>query len=220
MIIRLNKHTKDGVLDTESLAKEINTEFPKHAVPKAEFNTINELLKTANSTITDLKKDNGDNETLQATKNGKWGTQNGIETIISQNASANSKRLAELVQAELVKEHKRTNRGLMTDIAQSGINIAVLRHTNMPAILIESGFMDNLEEAKTMLDPEFQKADAEATCRGICKFFGVTYVPEKEEKDVIYRVQVGAYNNQNNANKARERLKMLGYNAIVVASKR
>lgn len=79
--------------------------------------------------------------------------------------------------------------------------------------------MDNLEEAKTMLDPEFQKADAEATCRGICKFFGVTYVPEKEEKDVIYRVQVGAYNNQNNANKARERLKMLGYNAIVVASK-
>ncbi|WP_097014233.1 SPOR domain-containing protein [Anaerocolumna aminovalerica] len=46
------------------------------------------------------------------------------------------------------------------------------------------------------------------------------YVSEKEEKDVIYRVQVGAYSNQNNANKARERLKLLGYNAIVVASKR
>lgn len=63
----ITKHTKDGVLDTEALTKDINTEFPKHAVPKSEFNTINELLKTANNTITDLKKSNGDNETLQTT---------------------------------------------------------------------------------------------------------------------------------------------------------
>lgn len=61
------KHTKDGVLDTEALTKEVNTEFPKHAVPKSEFNDINEQLKTANGTIKDLKKDNGDNETLQGT---------------------------------------------------------------------------------------------------------------------------------------------------------
>jgi N-acetylmuramoyl-L-alanine amidase len=114
-------------------------------------------------------------------KDGKWGTQNGIETIVSQYASANSKRLGELVQAELVKEHKRTDRGVKTDIVQSKMNIAVLRYTNMPAILTESGFMDNLEEAKTMLDPEFQKADAEATCRGICKYFGAEYIPEKED---------------------------------------
>ncbi|WP_313132633.1 phage scaffolding protein [Anaerocolumna sp.] len=61
------KHTKDGVLDTESLTKEINAEFPKHAVPKSEFNDINELLKTANNTIKDLKEDNAENETLQNT---------------------------------------------------------------------------------------------------------------------------------------------------------
>lgn len=151
--------------------------------------------------------------------NGLWGKQNGIETIISQNASAKTKELAKLVQVELVKEHKRTDRGVKTDIVQSGINIAVLRNTNMPAILTESGFMDNLEEAKTMLYSEFQKADAEATCRGICKFFGVTYVPEKEESDVIYRVQVGAYSDHDNAIAARARLKSLGYDAIIVANK-
>lgn len=61
------KHTKDGVIDTEALTKEINTEFPKHAVPKSEFNDINEQLKTANGTIKDLKKGNADNETLQGT---------------------------------------------------------------------------------------------------------------------------------------------------------
>lgn len=61
------KHTKEGVLDTEALTKEINTEFPKHAVPKSDFNDANEKLKTANATIETLKKDNGDNETLQGT---------------------------------------------------------------------------------------------------------------------------------------------------------
>ena len=61
------KHTKEGVLDTEALTKEINTEFPKHAVPKSEFNEANEKLKTANTTIETLKKSNGDNETLQNT---------------------------------------------------------------------------------------------------------------------------------------------------------
>lgn len=61
------KHTKDGVLDTDALTKEVNAEFPKHAVPKTEFNDINTQLKTANDTITDLKKNNADNEALQGT---------------------------------------------------------------------------------------------------------------------------------------------------------
>ncbi|WFR56372.1 N-acetylmuramoyl-L-alanine amidase [Anaerocolumna sp. AGMB13025] len=106
---------------------------------------------------------------------GKWGGANGIETIISQYATSKTQKLADLVQAELVQAHKREDRGVKADIVQAGINIAVLHNTNMPAILTESGFMDNLIEAKTMLDPEFQRADAEATCRGICKYFGVTY---------------------------------------------
>lgn len=107
---------------------------------------------------------------------GVWGVANGIETIVSQYANSSTTQLANYVQEELVKTHNRTDRGVKTDIKQSGINIAVLRNATMPAILTESGFMDNLEEAKSMIDPEFQKADAEATCRGICKYFGVTYI--------------------------------------------
>ena len=109
---------------------------------------------------------------------GKWGGANGVETIISQYATSKTQKLADLVQTELVQTHARANRGVKTDIKQSRINIAVLRNAIMPAILTESGFMDNLTEAKTMLDPEFQKADAEATCRGICKYFGVEYKEE------------------------------------------
>lgn len=55
----------DGKLDVETVMKQVNTEFPKHAVPKSDFNDKVEELKTANATISDLKKDNGDNEELQ-----------------------------------------------------------------------------------------------------------------------------------------------------------
>ena len=211
--------------------KEFNkptVEYLVAALKRCGFDTINVSpgtadisLKSRYTTANNAKADAFISKHYNAL-NGKWGAQNGIETIVSQYASAKSIRLAELVQTELVKEHKRTDRGVKTDIKQSGINLAVLRNTNMPAILTEPGFMDNLVEAKTMLDPEFQKADAEATCRGICKFFGVTYVPEKKEEkttSTIYRVQVGAFSNQKNANDARARLKLLGYDAIVVADK-
>lgn len=177
--------------------KEFNkpaAEYLIMALERCGFNTINVSpgtedipLKDRYTAANNAKADIFVSKHYNA-KDGVWGSPddkkgvpNGIETIVSQIASEKSKKLAELVQAELVKTHNRKDRGVKTDIQQSGINIAVLRHTNMPAILTESGFMDNLEEARTMLDPGFQKADAEATCRGICKYFGVTYIPEKDD---------------------------------------
>ena len=45
--------------------KTINAEFPKHAVPKQDYNDKVKELSTANETIKDLKKNNADNEELQ-----------------------------------------------------------------------------------------------------------------------------------------------------------
>jgi len=56
---------EDGKLDIEKLMEQINSEFPKNAVPKETFNDVNGQLKTANKTITDLKAANQDNEDLQ-----------------------------------------------------------------------------------------------------------------------------------------------------------
>lgn len=55
----------DGRLDVEAVMKQISTEFPRHAVPKKDFNDKVKELETANNTITDLKKDSGNNEELQ-----------------------------------------------------------------------------------------------------------------------------------------------------------
>ncbi|MEF9840265.1 MAG: hypothetical protein RR791_04860, partial [Lachnospiraceae bacterium] len=58
---------KDGVLDIDGLMATVTKEFPKHAVPKEEFNNKVGELKTATDTITSLKDANKDNEELQKT---------------------------------------------------------------------------------------------------------------------------------------------------------
>lgn len=60
-----NATVTDGVLDAEALQEEIEKEFPKHAVPKSDFNDLSKKLKTANDTIKTLEQGNTDNETLQ-----------------------------------------------------------------------------------------------------------------------------------------------------------
>ena len=62
----LVKHTKDdGTVDTEALNKEIKQEFPKHAVPKDQYNNIADSLKEANSTIKTLENKVQDNPEVQ-----------------------------------------------------------------------------------------------------------------------------------------------------------
>ena len=62
----LEKHTKeDGTVDLEAANKEIDTDFPKNAVPKADFNSKVEELKSANDTLDTLKKENEGVEALQ-----------------------------------------------------------------------------------------------------------------------------------------------------------
>lgn len=116
----------------------------------------------------------------------RWQTKaKGLVTIIHYNHQSKTKVLANNVHEELWKLHSNhncTNYGVRTDTDISGYSLYVLRNTKMPAILTESGFMDNMTEAVDMLDTNFQQADAEATCKGICKAFGVTYVKPNEEE--------------------------------------
>lgn len=58
--------TEDGKLDVSAVMNAVQKEFPKHAVPKNVFNDKVEELNTANGAIAELKKENGDNEKLQA----------------------------------------------------------------------------------------------------------------------------------------------------------
>lgn len=99
--------------------------------------------------------------------------------------SVKGRRAAQIIHKHLMSSGvKRRDRGVKS------ANFYVLRKTTMPAVLIEFGFMDDpgLEEAVQMVDPKVQKAFAIAVAKGICEYFGVSYVPEKPRP--IYRVIV------------------------------
>jgi len=101
-----NATITDGVLDTESLMESVSTEFPKHAVPKETFNDINGQLKTANTTITDLKKSNADNDELQKT------IKEHEETISKLATSASAREFDIALELELVKAKARNTKAL------------------------------------------------------------------------------------------------------------
>lgn len=56
---------KNGKLNVEAVMNTVQKAFPKHAVSKTDFDEKSKELETANSTIAELKKANGDNEALQ-----------------------------------------------------------------------------------------------------------------------------------------------------------
>jgi N-acetylmuramoyl-L-alanine amidase len=88
----------------------------------------------------------------------------GIETLYLP-TSANGKRLAELVQQELVKATREPNRG-----AKARDNLYVLKHTNMPAILVEMGFISNPEEEERLNTSSFQELIVDAIVRGVERY--------------------------------------------------
>lgn len=82
-----------------------------------------------------------------------------------------SKVLAECIQAELVGLGY-VDRGVKTHKGSDGRDyLAVIRETNMPAVLAEVGFIDSAED---MARFDAAKA-AQAIAQGICKHTGVAY---------------------------------------------
>jgi len=141
---------------------------------------------------------------------GIWGEHGGIETYYYK-TSAKGKRLAELVQKELIRETGRRDRGIKEG------DFYVLRATVMPAILCECGFMDNLEEANLMLNESYQWKIAEAIGKGVCNYFGAEYISRQDVgKNILYKVQIGAFKDRKNAEELAQRAKQAGFDAYIV----
>ncbi len=87
---------------------------------------------------------------------------NGIETYY---ASASGQRLAEALQASMLAATGMNNRG----VKQS--RFYVLRHTTMPAALVEVGFVTGVQDAPRLADPAWQERMAQAIAAGILRYF-------------------------------------------------
>lgn len=146
---------------------------------------------------------------------GVWGNHGGVDTFYHP-SSAKGKELAGLIQKELVPATGLRDRGI------KAYNFFVCRETKMPAVLCECGFMDNLEEAKLMLNDGYQQRVAEAIAKGICNYLDVKYVPEQNpdkapvKPGTLYRVQTGAFKEKANADALLARVKKAGFDTYMV----
>lgn len=84
-------------------------------------------------------------------------------------------------------------------------NYKVLRDTEMPAVLVELGFMDSRSDAPVILTEEYAVAMGYALADAIAEHFGVKKV-DPSPKGTLYRLQLGAYSKKENADKVRDEL--------------
>lgn len=85
-------------------------------------------------------------------------------------------------------------------------------YASAPTVYVEVAFHDNPTEARWIID--HIEEIAEAICKGVCNYFGYTYVAPAN--DVLYRVQVGAFRERANAENMLNKLKEDGYEGFIV----
>ncbi|SCI46336.1 N-acetylmuramoyl-L-alanine amidase LytC precursor [uncultured Clostridium sp.] len=141
----------------------------------------------------------------------------GTETYVASNASTNSKNAAKFINDEIYSAFKKLdngakNRGVKTE------DFTVIYKAQMPSILVEYGFYTNKADIKILKNNVDELV--EATMKGVCKYFGITYKAPKKENNTskettYYRVATNSYLDRNYAEKEVEELKKLGVSAFL-----
>lgn len=104
------------------------------------------------------------------------GNAKGTETYCYRGASA-GRKLAESIHAQITSSLPITNRGVKEE------GFYVLANTDMPAVLVETAFIDNADDAELLRTREDDFARAIA--RGISDFFAATVPKAKPLPDVL-----------------------------------
>lgn len=129
--------------------------------------------------------------------------------------SENRRPLGEIFEQQ-VKAIGQNSRGVKI---RSGL--VVLRETNMPAVLNEGAFVDNLKDIQDWNEDHELKKMGEAYAKAAAEYLSLEKkaqpAPEPDE-DVIYRVQVGAYKVKANAEKQLEKVKAAGFSDAFITS--
>lgn len=134
----------------------------------------------------------------------KWQTRAyGLVVIKTKGCQSKTNKLADIMYKHLktvdFPSNGETKYGVRVDTEIGGFTLAILRQTNMPAVLVELGFMDNWNDVKVMCTEKFQNECAEAIAKAVCEYFGVTYKKESTpttttKKKMIKNIHTGSIN--------------------------
>lgn len=126
----------------------------------------------------------------------------GVETLVY------DKNGEKVEIAEQINE-KMENIGFRNNGVKSRPGLVILRRSKMPAVLVESGFI-NSEEDNRLFDEEFDRI-ADAIADMILTNFQIPDDTVQDQEEVYYRVQTGAFQNLENAILQQEKLEAEGY---------
>lgn len=199
-----------------AIAKACSDELTRHGVTvkmsrtKDETDSLNEEIKECNSFSPDYAVEIHNNA----------GGGDGAE-IFHHFGGGKGKILAQNVIDEIVAIGQ-NSRGLKTKKNSEGTDYyGWIRLTKAPAILIECAFLDNKTDIQILNNSQKQKNMGIAIAKGILKTLGIKWrdasaTTQTTAPNKLYRVQVGAYSQKENAEETAKKLKALGYDAIIV----
>ncbi len=139
----------------------------------------------------------------------KGGSGGGIVAYIHPNSSKASVQWRDDLYAELI-ERTGLKGNRANPLATS--NLYECRETKMPAVLLEMGFMDSKKDVPVILTDEYAKNAATAIVDVLVRRGGLKAKPVEK---IYYRVQVGAFEKRENAEKLCKELQAKGYPAYV-----
>lgn len=148
---------------------------------------------------------------------GSWNKVGGIETYVYMSKPRSAFQLAEKVQHSLTLATGLKDRGVKT------ADFHVLRETRMDALLVECGFMTNLNESKLLRTEAFRKACAEAIVNAVTDHHSLTlnqaepaiHTSKQPNSKTLYKVQAGVFKDRQNAEKLAELLRKAGFDATI-----
>ncbi|WP_421381364.1 N-acetylmuramoyl-L-alanine amidase [Bacillus salacetis] len=136
-----------------------------------------------------------------------WNEAHGVETYVYKTKPAAAVRLAGAIQNKLFSSTGLVNRGV------KAADFHVLRETEMPAVLVECGFMTNRKEAELLNSPHYRTLCGQAIAHALADIYRLS--PKKGENASLYKVQAGAFSKKENAEALALRLKKAGFDVFI-----
>ncbi|MGG0413438.1 N-acetylmuramoyl-L-alanine amidase [Peribacillus simplex] len=130
----------------------------------------------------------GANYYLSIHCNAHNGSALGYEDYIhsSQSDSSTTAKYQDIIHSEVMKVNQLSDRG------QKKANFHVLRESNMPALLTENGFIDNVQDAALIKQSSWRQKVAQGHANGIAKAFSLK--PKQDDgSGVVYKVIAGSF---------------------------
>lgn len=131
------------------------------------------------------------------------GSASGVQTLVYENQGVPA-LMAKNINQQL-EQTGFTNLGVL-----ERPGLIVLRRTQMPAVLVETGFLDNAYDNR-LFDENFY-----AIARAIADGILMTIQQEEQEEPEYYQVQTGSYRNRSLADQQLKQLEEQGFPAFLV----